>query len=612
MNKKILSTLILCTSVFFSATPAFAQSNSAPNATMDIYVAPEGECSDNNTGTKSSPICTLKKASDIAEGAYTNGNARGDVNVKFLTGKDKNGKVRSYTFVEKGQSQKNSVFTFSPVAGHTVRFIPEWYSSNNPATVSSDKYVNIRSANVSIADAKEELITGISVSPIKNRGGNYQFEYLNIQGFMNGLYINGGISWEDKYEKDPTAKIPDNGVFRGANAPINGSIVKNVKFEKIGNIYGDRILGKDEKGIEKRQSDTGNAALLYRNTTNNVFENNTFNNILNKNYNGKRHLSWGHLSYGIGNSGSTWKNNTFTNVNMSVLHSRGTNNEIINNNNFINTANGVGGTLQHVGRWHQWKNPSDKGTSIENRFKECPSAPMKIGSNIAKNNGKNVKFTTYDTGTYSARGSNPQHSICSSPNRVYPPKFIQGYQDSPDTFMIKWGAADTNGNAVKKYEIWAGTTNENAQRIAVVPETQKSYKLTSQQLQSIGKDKQGDAYVYVQAVNEKGNKSSRTANRIWFSMNNWKVQKSDAPIQVYTWDRKVTDTQSYPAFPAVNASYFSGAKKLNIATQQTSTTTKNTTTTTKKTTPAPVYREDPYSGSSLSSRSGGLFGWLRR
>lgn len=96
--------------------------------------------------------------------------------------------------------------------------------------------------------------------------------------------------------------------------------------------------------------------------------------------------------------------------------------------------------------------------------------------------------------------------------------------------MIKWGAADTNGNAIKKYEIWAGTTHDNAKRIAVVPESQKQYKLTSQQLQPIGKDKQGDAYVYVQAVNSKGNKSARTANKVWFNMRDWKVQKADDPI----------------------------------------------------------------------------------
>lgn len=591
MNKKILSTLILCTSVLFSATPAFAQSNSAPNATMDIYVAPKGECSDNNNGTKSSPICTLKKASDIAEGAYTNGKARGDVNVKFLTGKDKNGKLRTYTFIEKGQSANNSVFTFSPVAGHTVRFIPEWYSSNNPATVSSDKYIKIRPANVKIENAKDELLTGITAAPEKNRGGNYHFEYLDIQGFMNGLYINGGISWTDKYEKDPVAKVPGNGTFRGTNAPIDGSVVKNVKFEKIGNIYGDKIAGKYDDGSQKRQSDSGNAAILYRNTTNSVFENNTFKNIENKNFNGQNHLGKGHLSYGIGNSGTTWRNNEFRNVNMSVLHSRVTNNETIVNNRFIDTKRGDSGKLQHIGRWYQWNNPDQDG--IEKRFKECPSAPMKIGKNVAQNSGRNVKLTTYNS-----VGSRPSQPICDSSNRVYPPKFTQVYQDSANTLMIKWGAADTNGNVIKKYEIWAGTTHDDAKRIAVVPESQKQYKLTPQQLQSIGKDKQGDAYVYVQAVNSKGNKSARTANKVWFNMRDWKVQKADAPLQVYTWDRKVTDTQEYPSFPSVNTSHFSGEKKLNTARQ--------------KTTFTPVYQEDAYSGSSLSSRSGGLFGWLRR
>lgn len=93
--------------------------------------------------------------------------------------------------------------------------------------------------------------------------------------------------------------------------------------------------------------------------------------------------------------------------------------------------------------------------------------------------------------------------------------------------------------------------------------------------------------MYVQAVNSKGNKSARTANKVWFNMRDWKVQKADAPIQVYTWDRKVTDTQEYPSFPSVNTSHFSGAKKLNTVRQKTT---------------VPVYPEESYSGSFIITK----------
>lgn len=569
----VLLSSILITTINISDT-AQAQVTQTPYDTLTIHMAPQDECFDDGDGSIEKPLCDLEAATMKAQSEYQNGNARGDVEIRFKTGVNSAGNIREYTFVEKGESSSKRNFDFSATAGHRVYFLPDWFDRNDPTKVKEglENYVRIRPADVEVrrptneADqenvAVDEKLMGVSISPTKNRGGSYHIEYLDIQGFMSGLTIDNGNMWTDKHESDPVASIHTNGTVRGFSAPINNPIIKNVHYEKIGNIYGDRIspnLGSDGKQV--RASDSGNAAQLYRNITNGEFSNITFKEILNENFENKQHLSWGHVVYGMTSTGNHWNNIMIDKTNMSALHSRMENNAIVENTDFIENAPNRLGEFLHIGRWNDWAS-GDKA-----RFKECSAAPMNIlDSNTATWQGNPVEVSTYNTGS-GIDGTRPDWAICDSPERMYPVDWLQGVQTGEDSYQLKWGEARTGGTPVTHYEVIAGTYEllssnlDNSNDTSTVLKTIQAgqpleVSLTREEIEQAGVDADGDTYLTVIAVNENGNRSARTAMRIAVNLaEDWENNKQIAPVEVFTWDKPNTYVTEEQILPVVEAQY---------------------------------------------------------
>ena len=55
---------------------------------VTLWMAPENECNAEGDGTKENPLCNFSQLSDKLDELYKQGKARGDVDIRFKTGKD--------------------------------------------------------------------------------------------------------------------------------------------------------------------------------------------------------------------------------------------------------------------------------------------------------------------------------------------------------------------------------------------------------------------------------------------------------------------------------------------------------------------------------------------
>mgnify|MGYP006976988469 CR=1 FL=1 len=190
---------------------------------VTLWIAPYGECEDTIAdGSENNPFCDISQASKALDSMYAQGKARGDIDIRFKTENNR---------IYKPQIGKSyGTFTFSPTAGHVVRFIPDWYENmDDLKDIPDDRYIKFQGHDRTTTKYESEV--AFNIVPSLNRGGTFQVSGFSFDTFVDALRISSIIR-----ETDGNEDIKKN-IKYGINASIDRPLISHNKFNRIGTTY---------------------------------------------------------------------------------------------------------------------------------------------------------------------------------------------------------------------------------------------------------------------------------------------------------------------------------------------------------------------------------------
>ena len=228
-----------------SATSPATTAASAATPTLTVYLAPTSKGgSDTHTGlTTASPVLTLARAQQVLQQK----NPSEDVQVRIDQG--------TYTA---GQTK----WTFY-IPGHTISFMPVNYVLGQGRPAGGDPvFIDTTSGSAHTAgwwlQAQEPSATS---APLHGGGtAGLRFYYLQVEDYTNGISFDGQTGHTSHDSQSPPMYIKP-------SAGVNGNMVSGMTFLNIGDKFAP--------------GQTGYAAILFTDSSNNSITNNTFNGIEN-------------------------------------------------------------------------------------------------------------------------------------------------------------------------------------------------------------------------------------------------------------------------------------------------------------------------------------------
>ena len=398
-----------------------------------IWIAPRKDCNDKADGSKDNPVCDVSQASSILNNLYQQGKARGDVDIRFKTGKG--------VVYQPENGKRFGDFTFTPTAGHVVRFIPDWYNNiDDLKKINADNRINVKGYPASQSKNNDSGI-GLSISPKSNKGGTYQISGFHFDNLVNPLKVITPQVTKDKISNSSDPEDIYKNIRHSQNAPIGNMLISNNVFDHVGDAYtaggGNYISG----------------AMRVWGATNMLIKDNTF-------INGKatsKNTSTSHVIYNYMTSGTVYEGNTFKNNNYSLIRARLSNDDIITGNNFSTSKSLFGKDKEVIGTWYQGYLYGKGGTRDNKSYAEC------------KGDGP-FEFNNTFTGRHSTVLRNlRQQPYCTDTKRITAPMFLEGIQTGDKEYSLRWGDADTNGDGVKNYHVYVGKANKYGTPTSDVP-----------------------------------------------------------------------------------------------------------------------------------------------
>lgn len=452
---------------------------------VTLWMAPENECNAEGDGTKENPLCNFSQLSDKLDELYKQGKARGDVDIRFKTGKDV-----VYTPPIGGNT---GVFKFSPTAGHVVRFVPDWYENvEDLETMTMDKMVKFKGNPKSVAQNRDSNIA-IRIEPRVNRGGTYQISGLHFDTFINPLsFINTHMTKDKVVDKgDPESVYKQ--IRYSKNAAFNHLLISHNYFDKIGSVYTDQ------------GSNYLSSSLRLWGITNSVIQDNTF-------INGnavREELGPSHVIYTYMSADDVYDNNTFKDNVYSGPKIRVANDEMFTNNLFDHPKSGY----QLLLTGYQDIRFGKGGERDNKQYAECKgTGPYyeNLGNTFKQNK---VNFT-----------NNKEQQYCVDTKRITAPMFVEGVQTGDFEYSLRWGEADTLGDGVKSYHVYVGDIDKNGNpveepiHLKTVDATTRELTMTKDMLEKAGMKPGQDFYYYVVAEGNSGWTSGRTQHRMTINL----------------------------------------------------------------------------------------------
>ena len=453
---------------------------------ITLWIAPYGECDAQGDGSEGKPFCDISQASQKLDELYNQGKARGDVDIRFKTGNNR---------VYKPQVGKRfGSFTFSPTAGHVVRFIPDWYQNvKDLENITMDKMVNFKGNPRGVAQNRDSNV-GIRIEPRVNRGGTYQISGLHFDTFINPLsFINTHVTTDNIVDANDPESVYKH-LRYSKNAAFNHMLISHNYFDKIGSTYTDQ---------------GGNyisSSLRIWGVTNSVIKNNTF---INGNAIPKE-VGPSHVIYTYMSADNVYDNNTFKDNVYSGPKIRVSNDEIFMNNVFDHPKSGYPLILTGYQDIR-----FGKGGEQDNKlYAECKGlGPYyeNLGNTFKQQN--KVNFT-----------NNKEQAYCTDSKRITDPMFVEGVQTGDFEYSIRWGEADTLGDEVKSYHVYVGNIDskgypvEKARLLKTVDATTRELTMTKDMLDKAGMKPGEDFYYYIVAEGNSGWTSGRTQHRMTINL----------------------------------------------------------------------------------------------
>ena len=448
---------------------------------VTLWIAPYGECDEQGDGSEGKPFCDISQASDALDTMYAQGKARGDVDIRFKTGDNR---------VYKPQIGKRfGSFTFSPTAGHVVRFIPDWYQNvKDLDTINDSKMVKYHGNKKGEAQGIDSE-RGISIAPKINRGGTYQVSGFSFDTFINPLKLTVSQTTKDSLVDGDDPRAAYKNIRHSKNSAINNVLISHNSFTNIGSTYTSQ--GKNYIS----------ASLRMWGLTNSLIKDNTFTHGSAI----REETSRSHVIYNYMTADNVYEGNTFKDNEYSGIRVRLSNDEIMRNNTFDNPKS----PDESIGTWYQGGMYGEGGSHDNNSYAEC------------RGNGpyyKDLKNTFKQSNSVQIRSLGDQ-KYCKDENRITAPLFAEGVQTGDFEYSIRWGESDTNGAGVKSYHVYVGDIDQDGKPIdepklvkTVNAET-RELTMTKSMLEKAGMKPGEDFYYYIVAEGNSGWTSARTQLR---------------------------------------------------------------------------------------------------
>lgn len=398
-----------------------------------IWIAPRKDCNDKADGSKDNPVCDVSQASSILNNLYQQGKARGDVDIRFKTGKG--------VVYQPENGKRFGDFTFAPTAGHVVRFIPDWYNNiDDLKKINADNRINVKGYPASQSKNNDSGV-GLSISPKSNKGGTYQISGFHFDNLVNPLKVITPQVTKDKISNSSDPEAIYKNIRHSQNAPIGNMLISNNVFDHVGDAY------------TAGGSNYISGAMRVWGATNMLIKDNTF-------INGKatsQNTSTSHVIYNYMTSGTVYEGNTFKNNNYSLIRARLSNDDVITGNNFSTSKSLFGKDKEVIGTWYQGYLYGKGGMRDNKSYAEC------------KGDGP-FEFNNTFTGRHSTVLRNlRQQPYCTDTKRITAPMFLEGIQTGDKEYSLRWGDADTNGDGVKNYHVYVGKANKYGTPTSDVP-----------------------------------------------------------------------------------------------------------------------------------------------
>ena len=511
---------------------------------VTLWIAPYGECEDTTAdGSENNPFCDISQASKALDSMYAQGKARGDIDIRFKTGNNRIYKPKI------GESY--GTFTFSPTAGHVVRFIPDWYENiKDLENIPDDKYIKFQGHDRNTTKYESEV--AFNIVPSLNRGGTFQISGFSFETFVDALRISSVIR-----ETDGNEDIKKN-IKYGINASIDRSLISHNKFNRIGTTY-----------TKAKAEEKGTYVIAFsskvENATNMLFS----NNIITNSSALEEHQGGSHVTYDYINSDGIYVDNIIDEFDYSGFQLRMSSDSIIMNNTFKNSNKTPSNHPRYsilpyekaIGTFYQ-------GISLEDRpnFAEC------------KNDGPYYKYlnNTFDMAPPKIYiDDTKQQQYCENSNRITAPMFVEGVQTGDFEYSIRWGESDTNGDGVKAYHVYVGNIDskgypvEEATLLKTVNDKTRELTMTKDMLEKSGMKPGQDFYYYLIAEGNSGWTSGRTQHRMTINLDEkykgreyYRVARSESFDRLIGGKKPEKSTFSYDLVSdKLNPSY--GEKNVN-------------------------------------------------
>lgn len=448
---------------------------------VTLWIAPYGECDEQGDGSEGKPFCDISQASDALDTMYAQGKARGDVDIRFKTGDN-----RVYT---PQIGKRFGSFTFSPTAGHVVRFIPDWYQNvKDLDTINDSKMVKYHGNKKGEAQGIDSE-RGISIAPKINRGGTYQVSGFSFDTFINPLKLTVSQTTKDSLVDGDDPRAAYKNIRHSKNSAINNVLISHNSFTNIGSTYTNQ--GKNYIS----------ASLRMWGLTNSLIKDNTFTHGSAI----REETSRSHVIYNYMTADNVYEGNTFKDNEYSGIRVRLSNDEIMRNNTFDNPKS----PDESIGTWYQGGMYGEGGSHDNNSYAEC------------RGNGpyyKDLKNTFKQSNSVQIRILGDQ-KYCKDENRITAPLFAEGVQTGDFEYSIRWGESDTNGDGVKSYHVYVGDIDQDGKPIdkpklvKTVNAKTRELTMTKSMLEKAGMKPGEDFYYYIVAEGNSGWTSARTQLR---------------------------------------------------------------------------------------------------
>ena len=473
---------------------------------ITLWIAPHGECDEQGDGSEGKPFCDISQASQKLDELYSQGKARGDIDIRFKTGDNR---------LYKPQVGKRfGTFTFSPTAGHVVRFIPDWYQNvKDLDNMNDNKMVKYQGNKKGVSKGLDSEI-GISIAPKINRGGTYQVSGFSFDTFINPLKLTVPQTTKDPLVDGNDPQAAYKSIRHSKNAAINNALISHNSFKNIGSTYTEQ--GKNYIS----------ASLRMWGLTNSLIK----NNIFTRGSAVREETSRSHVIYNYMTADNVYEGNTFKENEYSGIRVRLSNDEIMRNNTFDNPKS----PDESIGTWYQGGMYGEGGSHDNKSYAEC------------RGNGpyyKDLGNTFKQSNSIQIRSLGDQ-KYCKDEKRITAPLFVEGVQTGDFEYSIRWGESDTNGDGVKSYHVYVGGIDKDGNPIdepklvKTVNAKTRELTMTKSMLEKAGMKPGEDFYYYIVAEGNSGWTSARTQLRTAINLDaKYKGREHYKVARVESFDR---------------------------------------------------------------------------